>query len=115
MRDFNKAISSNPEYFPPYSNIGYAYMQQNKPDNATKYFLKCLDHLEYSINPNLNLAIVYYMQGDKAKAKTYFDKAKQLEPRLSKGIDVIIEIEKKGYFWTDKDKQTLKKMFEELK
>jgi hypothetical protein len=41
--------------------------------------------------------------------------AKSIEPRLSKGIDGINELEKEGYFWTDKDKETLKKMFEELK
>jgi hypothetical protein len=41
--------------------------------------------------------------------------ASSLEPRLAKRIDGINLIEKEGYYWTDKDKETLKKMFKELK
>jgi hypothetical protein len=61
------------------------------------------------------MAIVFYLKGNHFKAKYYIDRAKTLEPLLTKDMSGINELEKKGYYWTERDKVTLKKMFEELK
>jgi len=43
------------------------------------------------------------------------DKARQLEPLLAWGMEGITDLEKKGMVVSDNEKETLKKMFEELK
>jgi hypothetical protein len=63
----------------------------------------------------MDLAIIYYRQGELPESKLYLDIAKSLEPILNKGVDGINELEKEGYYWTKKDKKTLKKMFDGLK
>ena len=71
----------------------------------------------YKINfeVTLKLAIVYFSSGDKTSAKLYMDKARQLEPLLAWGMEGITDLEKKGMVVSDNEKETLKKMFEELK
>lgn len=41
--------------------------------------------------------------------------AKNLEPRLYKGMDGIAGLEKDGYSFSEKKKTTLKKLFDQLK
>jgi len=115
LADFKKAISLKQEFERAYGNIGYVYLQQNKPDLAIENFNKCLSFDDKSISANVNLAIVYYMQGDKPKAKSYLDRAKELEPRLQNGMDGINALMDEGYYWTERDKETMAKMFAELK
>jgi hypothetical protein len=55
------------------------------------------------------------MKGNLQESKKYLGIAKSIEPRLSKGIDGITDLEKGDYYWTDKDKKNLKKMFVVLK
>ena len=63
----------------------------------------------------LGLSLAYYYKNDVINAKKYFNDAKQTEPRLNKGMEGVVEIEKSGYLFSDKKKETLKKMFEEFK
>jgi tetratricopeptide (TPR) repeat protein len=90
-------------------------MQQGKMEMAVDNFNQCLKIDKKSIFANLDFAIIYYLKGNLKESKKYLNIAKSIEPRLSKGIDGVIELEKEGYYWTDKDKETLKKMFVELK
>jgi len=115
IAEFNKTIRLKPDYASAYADRGYAYMQQGKWETAIDDFNKCLKIDEETFSTNLDLAIIYYLKGNLQESKKYLGIAKSLEPRLSKGIDVIAEFEKEGYYWTDKDKETLKKMFVELK
>lgn len=115
LADFNKTISLKPDYSIAFGNIGYVYLQQNKPDLAIENFNECLSYDNKSVSANMNLAIIYYMQGDKAKAKNHLYAAKVLEPRLMEGMGGITKLIEEGYYWTERDKETLAKMFAELK
>jgi len=116
LDDFKKAISRQPSNFPyPNNNAGYVYLQQDKIDLAIKYFNKCLSMNDRFLAPNLNLALVYYENGDQEKARFYLEQAEKLAPNLQDEIDVITKSLQQWIYWTEKDKETLEKMFEELK
>jgi len=115
IAEFNKTIRLKPDYASAYADRGYAYMQQGKMEMAIDNFNQCLKIDEKTFSTNMDLAIIYYLKGNLQESKKYLDTAKSLEPRLSKGIDGIAKLEEEGYYWTDKDKETLKKMFDELK
>jgi len=115
INDFNKAILMKNDYALPYVNRGWAYMQKGNYEIAIENYQAGLRIDSESLDGNINLAIVYYLKVNLQESKKYLNIAKSIESRLSKGIDGINELEKEGYFWTDKDKDTLKKMFVKLK
>lgn len=117
LKDFKKAISKQPSYYQQaYNNAGYVYLQQGKIDLAIKYFNKCLAIEDKFLAPNLNLALLYYENGDQEKAILYLERAKELAPSLQDSIDSVLKSKQKfGVYWTEKDKDTLGKMFEELR
>ena len=98
-----------------YANLGYIYFQRGKTDLAIEVLNKCLKINDKTFSVNLDLAMIYYKQGELQESKKYLDVARSLEPLLIKGIDGINELEKEGYYWTKKDKKTLKKMFDGAK
>jgi tetratricopeptide (TPR) repeat protein len=114
IAEFNKTISINPEYASALADIGYAYMQQGKMDLAIDNFTRCLKIDDDTFSTYVDLAIIEYMKGNVQESKKYMGNAESLEPRLAKGIDGINQLEQEGYYWTIKDKETLKKMFKEL-
>lgn len=117
LKDFKKAISKQPSYYQQaYNNAGYVYLQQGKIDLAIKYFNKCLAIEDKFLAPNLNLALLYYENGDQEKAILYLEQAKEMAPSLQDSIDsVLMSKQKFEVYWTEKDKDTMAKMFEELK
>jgi tetratricopeptide (TPR) repeat protein len=115
LRDFNKAIALQSDFPFAYNNTGYVYLQQDKFDLAIEYFNKCLSINDKFGEVNLNLALVCYMRGDKENAKSNFERAKELLPSLQEGMDGFIKSNKGWFYWTEKDKETLRKMFVELK
>ena len=117
MNDFKKAISKQPSYYlKAYNNAGYVYLQQGKTDLAIKYFNKSISERDKFLAPNLNLALLYYENGDQEKAILYLERAKELAPSLQDSIDSVLKSKQKfGVYWTEKDKDTLGKMFEELR
>jgi tetratricopeptide (TPR) repeat protein len=116
LDDFKKAMSRKSSNFPyPSNNTGYVYLQQGKYDLAIEYFNKCLSIDDKLFAANLNLALVYYENGDQEKAGFNLERAKELAPELQDGPDSIPEFYQKWIYWTEKDKETLRKMFEELR
>ncbi len=120
LKDFKKAISKQPSYYQQaYNNAGYVYLQQGKTDLAIKYFNKSIGEIserDKFFAPNLNLALLYYENGDQEKAILYLEQAKEMAPSLQDSIDsVLMSKQKFGVYWTEKDKDTMAKMFEELK
>jgi len=117
LNDFNKAISKQPSNFPySYNNVGYVYLQQGKTDLAIKYFNECLSIRDRTIAANLNLALTYYIYGEQNKAIIYLERAKELDPDLQGIIDsATISYHWVYVYWTEKDRNMLAKMFEELR
>jgi len=120
LKDFKKAISKQPaNYLKAYNNTGYVYLQQGKTDLAIKYFNKSISEIserDKFFPPNLNLALLYYENGDQEKAILYLEQAKEMAPSIQDSRDsVLMSLQKFGVYWTEKDKDTMGKMFEELK
>jgi arylsulfatase A-like enzyme/Flp pilus assembly protein TadD len=75
---FRKAISRDPRYAPAYNGLGSATLMAGDADGAIASWLKALE-----IDPALrftlyNLGAAYLERGDKAKARTYLTKYKDL-------------------------------------
>ena len=66
------------------------------------------------VDVTLGISLAYYYKNDKPNAKKYLDQAKQINPILNKGMEGLLELEKEGYSYSEKKKETLKIMFEEL-
>jgi tetratricopeptide (TPR) repeat protein len=116
LKDFKKAISVQPSDFPfTYNNAGYVYLQQEKIDLAIKYFNKSLSIEDKFFAPNVNLALVYYGNGEKERAKYYLDLAVESYPSLQEAKDDIFKFNQAWFYWTGKDKETLAEMFVEFK
>lgn len=117
LNDFKKAISKQPSNFPySYNNVGYVYLQQGKTDIANKYFNECLSVSDRTIAANLNLALTYYINGEQDKAILYLERAKELDTDLQDIIDNATKSYHWVYvYWLEKDRDTLAKMFEELR
>jgi len=117
LKDFNKAISKQPSFYQEaYNNAGYVYLQQGETDLAIKYFNKSIGERDRFVAPNLNLALLYYENGDQEKAILYLEQARELDPSLQDSRDsVLMSKQKFGVYWTEKDRDTMAKMFEELK
>jgi tetratricopeptide (TPR) repeat protein len=117
LKDFKKAISRQRSYYQnAYNNAGYVYRQQGKTDLAIKYFNKCLAMRDKVFAPNLNLALLYFENGDQKKSIVYLDRAIELYPSLQDSLDSVLKSnERFGVYWTEQDKEMIGKMLKELK
>jgi tetratricopeptide (TPR) repeat protein len=115
ITDFNKIILVKADYAPAYADRGYAYMQLGKTELAIGDLKQCLKIDNQTFSTNLDLVIIYYREGNMDECKKYLDLARSLEPRLATGMDAILQFETEGYFWTEKDKETLGRVFKEIK
>ena len=98
-----------------YANLGYYYLEKDASLKAIENFQKCLKKDGNNLDATLGLALSYYYKNDRITAGQYLEKAKTIEPKLKKGMTGITELEKAGYSYSDKQKETLRKMFDELK
>ena len=115
LNDFKKAISKQPSDYPDlYNNAGYVYLQQGKINRAIKYFNKSISIRDSFLAANLNLALVYFKTGEPEKAILYLERAEELASTLEGGLKEILKSNLRTVYWTEKDKDTLGKMFEEL-
>ena len=98
-----------------YANLGYYYLEKNASPEAIENFRKCLKKDENNLDATLGLALSYFYKNDRITAGQYLEKAKKIEPKLKRGMTGIAELEKAGYSYSDKQKETLRKMFDEMK
>lgn len=91
------------------SNLAYCYLEEGELDLAHKYFEEAI-----RANPEtdqlLGLSIVQFRQGDTTASKISLKKAIAAEPLLVKGYKGIIEMESQGYFYSQKNKEWLRKI-----
>lgn len=101
-----------------YENLGRFYLEKGDSVNAGSNFSKCVELDSENFYTPLNISMVYYNNNDKINSKKYLDRAKIIEPRLNRGMDGINELEQEQSGqcrYSDQKKETLKKMFEEMK
>jgi tetratricopeptide (TPR) repeat protein len=92
-------------------------MEIDNYDKAIESFNKCIkiNSARNKIDETIGISIAYYYKNDKQNANKYFQQAKQIRPELNRGMEGISVLEKEGYSYSEKKKETLKKMFEEFK
>jgi tetratricopeptide (TPR) repeat protein len=92
-----------------YSNIGYCYMEDNQLQASLKYFEEAVSY-KPEIDQLIGLFTVQYLLNDIKGSNKTISKAKSVEPKLKQGYKGIEELEKAGYFYTKKHKETLQKI-----
>jgi protein O-mannosyl-transferase len=112
-----KALKIDDQNFALLNNLGYYYIAKGNFDKAIENFHHCLkmENNIFLVDPTLGIAMAYYYKNDKENARKYFDKAKEIKPILNNGMSGLLELEKEGYSYSEKKKETLKAMFAELK
>lgn len=91
------------------SNLAYCYLEEGELDLAYQYFKEAIQS-KPETDQLLGLCIVQYQKGDTASSKISLKKAIATEPLLGKGYKGLIELESKGYFYSPKNKEWLRKI-----
>jgi tetratricopeptide (TPR) repeat protein len=113
IADGSKAIRIDPGNAGLYDKLGYFYLAKGDYDRGEEQFRKARELDNKSFDALLGLAVIYYSKGDKANAKKFLDQAKNIEPRLNKGMNGINELENMGYFKPASIKEILQKLLTE--
>ncbi len=110
IEDYNKAIELKPDLAEAYIGRGWYRFDTKEYNLAISDFEKAIS-LKEEFDAYLGLSLVYMKTKKLTKSKEYFEKAVKLEPLLNKGMKGIPEIEKKGYWYSENQKQSLRKLF----
>ena len=78
---YKKAIEIDSLFPNPHTNLGTIYAINKKYDEALKEYDEALKYSDRKAQIYYNTALIYNNKGDKNKAKIYFKKALDLEPR----------------------------------
>lgn len=120
--DFSGALADLNTYVEivPQMNTGYELRGQIKQamkdyNGAINDYRQCYMYHDYNVMCIIGLSLAHYNIDAKSQAKSYLDMAKTLYPLLQQGMDGINALFDEVYYWTDEDKETLKKMLVELK
>jgi tetratricopeptide (TPR) repeat protein len=91
-------------------------MEKGYYDKAIKTFNVCLklENKMVLLDASIGISLAYYYKKDKLNAKKYFDQAKQIKPDLNNGMEGLKELEKEGFYYSEKKQETLKLMFDEF-
>lgn len=92
-----------------FSNAAYCYIEMNHYDEAIQYFEKTLEY-DKSVDAAIGLMITYYKLKDTKKLNDAKAKAYELEPLLKDGMKGIEKLEADGYFYTESQKDILKRI-----
>jgi protein O-mannosyl-transferase len=117
IRTAEKGLAVNPRIPELSDNLGYYYIEIESYDKAIESFKMCLKIVKnnkVSIDAILGLAIAYYNKKDKPNTKKYLLKAVSEKSCLQKGMEGLMELEKEGFTYTERNKETLKKIFGEF-
>ncbi|NJL52325.1 MAG: tetratricopeptide repeat protein [Hydrococcus sp. SU_1_0] len=81
--DFNKAIALNPNYALAYSNRGFIYYDQRKPELAIADWNTAISLNLNNAEARMALAVTLYSQGEQTKALAIAEKALQLDKQFA--------------------------------
>jgi tetratricopeptide (TPR) repeat protein len=113
--DYLKAIEIDSTNNSSLDNLGYSYLATGDSVSALENFNKCIKQKPDNIDAILGVALVYYYKNDMENAKKYINRAKGLNAILKQGVEGFESFKKEGWFYSEKDDASLKKMFEEFK
>ncbi len=110
LENYNKTVEINPDSL-SYNNRGFVYFDTKEYESALKDFEKAATLNPKNMDTLLGLAVTCLEMNNIKKAKEYLNKAIKLNPELKNGMKSIEKLEKEGYFYTQKQKESLKKLF----
>ncbi len=117
--DITSAISDYVEYLRHDSeeplannNLAYCYMDIGETDLAEKHFKRSLESNKYHTDSYIGLAILYYRQGRIKLAVQNMCRATEIKDELLSGMPGLALMESDGWFWSDDQKQVIKKIFQ---
>ncbi len=105
-----QGVRSAPGNAALFDNLGYAYLELKDYPRSIENFQQCLEISNTNFDAAIGMAMAYLKQGDRAKAKEYYELAARLEPRLKQGEEGIEALETAGYAFSDDKKNTLKEL-----
>jgi tetratricopeptide (TPR) repeat protein len=84
---FERALQLNPDHFVALENLGNAYRQQKRPDEARAALERALAIKPEDPDANYSLAMVFAQQNDAARAYEYLQKALQARPNYPEALN----------------------------
>lgn len=114
ISDYQQYIKYEVDEPTAYNNLAYAYMSIEEYDLAEFNFRQALKYNKYHFDSYIGLAILNFRQG-KTKASIFnMCKAIEIKDNLLNGMPGIVDLESRGWFWDDKEKKVMKKIFKTM-
>ncbi len=121
-KDYNRAIAAcskgigNSHQKTEFLDLmGNCYLEKAENDSAMQQFTRCLDLDGSDFEALAGMAVAFYEKKDNVNARRYLQQAQQANNELTFGVAGLRELEKSGYFFGEKKKESLEKMFSDLK
>ena len=108
---YQKADQIEPGDSTTLDNIGWTFLDLNKPDSALKYFNKSLKINSKYLDAILGKAFTFYLIGNLESAWLYIDRIKNINAKITSSIDPVVLLEGLGYFYHEKEKPAMLRMF----
>jgi protein O-mannosyl-transferase len=110
-----KGLKEDPQNADLMVKTGNYYLEKGDPGHAIEQFRSCLGIKMNDPGAILGMAVAFYYQNDPTTAFRYLNQAKNAEPELNKGMAGVALLENSGYFFSERSKATLMRMFSEMK
>jgi tetratricopeptide (TPR) repeat protein len=111
ITDYQEYIKYNVDDPTAYNNIAYAYMSIEEYSLAEYNFNQALKYSKYHFDSYIGLSILNIRQGKTKASISNMCKAIEIQDLLLFGKPGLDELEKSGWFWDEKEKQDMKKIF----
>jgi len=93
IREFEKAVSMEPDFAPAYDKLGASHAILGHYDQAERYLRRFISLASNVDRGYQNLAILYELKGDYEEAKRLFKKALAINPHNQKAKRHLEKIE----------------------
>ena len=97
------------------NNIGWTFLDLNKPDSALKYFNKCLKLNSKHLDAIVGKGFTFYLKGNLESAWLYMDRIKNINAKITSSNDPVALLEGLGYFYQEKEKTNMNRMFSQYR
>ncbi|HTX88155.1 MAG TPA: tetratricopeptide repeat protein [Bacteroidales bacterium] len=95
--------------------IGNCFLEKGEPEQAPDAFRRSLALDPSGFDAMLGLSVAYYLQNNKDDAKRWLDQARMANNELTFGMAGLKSLEKSGYYFGEKKRSALEKMFSEFR
>ena len=111
LKDYSKAIAADPRSGIAYNNAGYIYFDEGEYGKAMASFARAYGIDRRDWDSILGLALVNMKLKNHALTEKYFVEAAAVEPVLREGAAGLEKLNKKGYFYTARQKESFGEIY----